>query len=87
MKNSRILWLIFAILIISFLVILCSSKIANIEQHNSKRDTRQNQSETDDQVGLTTSFENITHSKVCVAQWREELITTEEALRCIDSHI
>ena len=88
LKNSRILWLIIVILIIFFLVILRSSRVVNVAQQTSKRtDTIQNQTETDDQAGLTTSFENITHPKICVAQWREELLTTEEALRCIDRHI
>lgn len=30
---------------------------------------------------------NITHAEVCISQWRQELITIEEALRCIDEYI
>ena len=87
MKNSRILWLIIAILIIFFLVILRSPKTVNIAQKSSKRtDTIKNQSDTDDQASLATSLENITHPKICVGQWREELITNEEVLQCIDRY-
>ena len=62
-------------------------KSKDVNANAARTDTIQNQSETDDQASLTTSFENITHPKICVAQWREELITTEEALRCIDGYM
>jgi hypothetical protein len=47
----------------------------------------QNPSQVDNQTDLRSGFENITHPKVCVWQWRQELITIEEALNCIDKYM
>ena len=29
----------------------------------------------------------VTHPKVCIEQWRQELMTMEDALRCIDEYM
>lgn len=47
----------------------------------------QNRPQADNQTEMRAGFENITHPKICVSKWREELITLEEALYCIDGYM
>ena len=48
---------------------------------------RYNQSVKANNTKGFTEANNITHAKICVEQWRLEIITLEEALHCIDRYI
>lgn len=48
---------------------------------------KHNQSIEADNTNGFTEAKNITHAEVCVAQWRREIITIEDALHCIDEYI
>ena len=42
--------------------------------------------EADNTNGLV-EVNHVTHPKVCIEQWRQELISMEDTLRCIDEYI
>ena len=48
---------------------------------------RYNQSVEADNTNGLVEVKNITHAEVCVQQWREDIISIEAALRCIDRYI
>jgi hypothetical protein len=48
---------------------------------------RQTQSGTGKQTNISAEASKVTHPKVCVEQWRQELITMEDTLRCIDGYM
>jgi len=41
----------------------------------------------DNQSNISADFKNTTHPEICVTQWRQELITIEETLHCIDEYM
>lgn len=43
-----------------------------------------NKSTMVNQTNISAIFQNLTHPEVCVQQWREDIISLEEALHCID---
>jgi hypothetical protein len=48
---------------------------------------KQNQSETGKQTNVSAEVPNVMHAKICIEQWRQELITMEDALHCIDQYM
>jgi len=56
---------------------------ANVIQNT----TKQNQSVWANQTNTSVVFGNLTDPKVCIQQWREELMTMEDTLRCIDRYM
>ena len=42
---------------------------------------------TANQTNTSVVFGNLTDPKVCIQQWREELMTMEDTLRCIDRYM
>jgi len=47
---------------------------------------RYNQSVKANKTSSLTEDSNVTHPKVCIEQWRQELISMEDALYCIDEY-
>jgi len=47
---------------------------------------KQNQSGTGEQKNISTEAPNLIHPKVCIEQWRKELISMEDTLYCIDDY-
>ena len=48
---------------------------------------KQNQIETSKQTNISTKALSLIHPKVCIDQWRQELMSTEDALYCIDEYM
>ena len=46
-----------------------------------------NQTATSNRIHGPTDAKNLTHPKICVQQWQDELITAEQALYCIDRYM
>ena len=47
---------------------------------------KQNQSSIDEQTNISTEAPNIIHPKVCIEQWRQDLMSIEDTLHCIDNY-
>ena len=49
--------------------------------------SRYKQSMESDNTNGLVEVNHVTHPKVCIEQWLQELISTEDTLRCIDEYI
>lgn len=48
---------------------------------------KQNQSGTDGQTNISAETSNVMHAKICIEQWRQETMSMEDALHCIDRYM
>jgi len=75
LKRKNIVWWIAIAIIICLAVILIITII------------QEPRLATNNQMDSATETENLTHPEVCIQQWREELMTMEDTLRCIDRYM
>ena len=66
-----------------------AANLTNIRIVSSKtlESGRYDQSVEADNTNVLVEVNHATHPKVCIEQWRQELISTEDTLRCIDEYI
>ena len=92
MKRKRVIWLVVIVLVVFFSVMLYVTMNSNVKQGHERLETstisiKRNQSVEPGNKSNFTEVNNITHAKICVEQWRLDIITLEEALHCIDHYI
>ena len=103
MKRKRIVWLVIVLLVMVIAIfavirpkVLRQRLTGQVGPPNSIRksampavDSMSNKSnETKgNQPELSTDAQNLNEVKFCVQQWRQELMSIEDALRCIDRYM